>query len=120
MLVPWPMPSMATASQALALPSEMASTMMPPTGTNSTARASRDGVIRSAKIPNTTRAATWLTPIRAAAIAAWRSVQPWSVRYGMRCTIAALMAPIDRVNAMVRPSIAGSRTSGATVAAPWS
>ena len=30
--------------------------------------------------------------------------------------MAALMAPIDRVNAMVSPSIAGSRTIGATVA----
>ncbi len=33
-------------------------------------------------------------------MAAWRSVQPWSVRYGMRCTIAALIAPIDRVKAI--------------------
>ena len=82
---------------------------MPPTGTRSTRRARRAAATRSAKRPNTTRAATWVAPIRPAAMAAWRSVQPWSVRYGMRCTIAALIAPIDSVNATVRPSIAGSR-----------
>src|SRR5829696_534143 len=84
---------MATATQAAALPSVEASTTMPPTGTSSTPRARRAGATCSANSPNTTRAATWVTPMRPAAKAACRSVQPWSVKYGMRWTIAALIAP---------------------------
>src|SRR5687768_10480574 len=37
----------------------------------------------------------------------------------MRCTIAALMAPIDNVNATVRPSIAGSRAGADGLALRW-
>ena len=79
-VVPWPMPRRATAAHAVAAPLEVASRTMPPTGTKSTSRARRAGATRSAKRPNTTRAATWVAPMSPAAMAAWRSVQPWSVR----------------------------------------
>ena len=50
-MVPWPMPSSATASQAAAAPSETASSDDAADGTSSTTRARRAGAARSAKTP---------------------------------------------------------------------